>query len=94
MTYGEQYTLVPGPGIVPSWTGSYSHDGQIRQVIHSDDQVYSVNLAQGEYLKKKLIIIFFNDNIFNLIFFQIIRGSRQVLLHHQKQVNQVRIHHH
>ena len=52
MTYGEQYTLVPGPGIVPSWTGSYSHDGQIRQVIHSDDQVYSVNLAQGEYLKK------------------------------------------
>ena len=50
MTYGEQYTLVPGPGIVPtSWTGSYTHDGQIRQVIHSDDQVYSVNLAQGRY---------------------------------------------
>ena len=55
MTYPEQYTIVPGPGIVPSWTGTgYTHDGQIRQVIH-DDQVYSVNLAQGTY------------NLFNII---------------------------
>lgn len=59
MTYPEQYTIVPGPGVVPSWTG-YTHDGQIRQVIHPDDQVYSVNLAQGTY------------SLFNIIWYDMI----------------------
>ena len=58
MTYGEQYTLVPGPGIVPSWTGSYTHEGQIRQVIHSEDQVYSVNIAQGKFIRLHSITFF------------------------------------
>ena len=69
MTYGEQYTLVPGPGIVPSWTGTgYTHDGQIRQVIHSDDQVYSVNLAQGRY------------NLFNIESYDILNKAECVFL--------------